>query len=101
MVRRRRGRRLLRMRLLLLGRLFYRLLGRCFLRCHENSTPLQRQIVSRCMYGISEFDHRVHFVFEIFQARARDGCMSAHLYLFDMESGGVFRSRLANSSSVQ
>ena len=42
-VRRRRGRRLLiERRLLLLGRLLCRLL-RCFLRCHEHSTPLRFQ----------------------------------------------------------
>ena len=41
-VRRRRGRRLLMLRLLLLlGRLFYGLLLCCFLRCHENFTPLR------------------------------------------------------------
>ena len=71
-VRRRRGRRLLIMRqlLFLLSRLLCGLLRCCFLRCHENSTPLRCQNVSRCMCGIAEFVRRVKFSFLDFSGRS-------------------------------
>jgi hypothetical protein len=70
-VRRRRGRRLLIMRRLLLLRcLFCGLLRCCFLRCHENSTPLRCQTVNQCMCGIAEFGQRVKFCFLDFPGRS-------------------------------
>jgi hypothetical protein len=57
--RRRRGRRLLMVRLLLLlGRFFCRLL-RCFLLCHEQSTSLRCQSMDPFTCCISDFVHRV------------------------------------------
>lgn len=82
-MRRRRGRRLLMVRLLLLlCRLFCGLFC-CFLRCHENSTPLRCQNVDLCMCCISEIVPRVNFCL----------CVLTPLCPLAMEWGCVFRSR--------
>jgi len=75
-VRRRRGRRLLIVRLLLLGRFFYGLLRCCFLRCHEHFTPLRCQNVNRCVCGIAEFVQRVQFCFLNLSGRSQPGLHS-------------------------
>lgn len=79
-MRRRRGRRLLMELLLLLCRLFCRLLRCCFLRCHEISTPFQCQNGEQCVSGISEFELRVNFCLQDSSGRSEAGrrCASLH-----------------------
>jgi hypothetical protein len=78
-VRRRRGRRLLIVRLLLLGRLFYGLLRCCFLRCHEHFTPPRCQNVNQCACGITESMQRVKFSLVGFFGKSERGLHSRKL----------------------